>query len=228
MSSVILFCCSVLSPGLTVQLLKVLFMYFTTTIVPGLFAELLPELRMLPEEEPEQQLLHVSEGQVDEHLAAKKAAADKAAGAAAGGLGGFAGAKAGSRGKQAAADKKATGGATTVTKPAGSTSSGGASQHIASEASVAACTLSHAQLRKLHVERQRLLGEWKDHDRTAGCHRFGQPRKTCRNLQLQQNKRSKAMYMAVIGGNAAKQRQCSKTTANTMVLPAAVMAAVVL
>jgi hypothetical protein len=157
-----------------VQLLQGLVSYFTTTAVPVLPTELLPELHMLPEEEPEQQLLHVSEAQVTEHQAAKKAAADKkAAGAAASGLGGFAGAKAGAGGKQAAADKKAAGGAATTVKQAGSASSADASQHSASEASAAPCTLSQAQLRKLHVERQRLLGERKGSELTSVCYWFG-------------------------------------------------------
>jgi hypothetical protein len=48
---------------------------------------------MLPEEEPEQQLMHVSEAQLTEHAAAQKAAAEKAAGF--GALGGFAAAAGG-------------------------------------------------------------------------------------------------------------------------------------
>jgi hypothetical protein len=128
---------------------------------------------MLPEEEPEQQLLHVSDAQVAEHQVAKKAAADKAAGAAAGGLGGFAGAKAGSGGKQAAADKKAAAGAATPVKQACSAGSADASQHGASEASAAPCTLSEAQLRKLQVERQRIVGEWRGLISLLVCRGYG-------------------------------------------------------
>ncbi|KAF6255839.1 hypothetical protein COO60DRAFT_167145 [Scenedesmus sp. NREL 46B-D3] len=119
--------------------------------------ELLPELRMEPDEEPEQQLLDVSEGQLAENQAAKKAAADKAAETAAGGLGGFAGAKAGSAGQQAISDtgKKAAGGIAAASKQAGATSAADAVQHGASDA--APSMLSHAQLRKLHVERKHLL-----------------------------------------------------------------------
>jgi hypothetical protein len=56
-------------------------------------ADTLPQYAMLPEEEPEHQLMHVSEAQLAEHAAAQKAAADKAAGL--GALGGFAAAAGG-------------------------------------------------------------------------------------------------------------------------------------
>jgi hypothetical protein len=125
-------------------------------------AELLPELHMLPEEEPEQQLQDVSKAQLAEHQAAQKAAADKAAGASAGGLGGFAGAKAGPQNKHATAEtskRTAAGGAIAPVKQGSGASSADAAQRGASEAGAAPCTLSHAQLRKLHVERQQLLGK---------------------------------------------------------------------
>lgn len=127
----------------------------------NLHAEPLPELHMLREEEPEQQLQDVSEAQVAEHHAAKKAAADKAAGTTAGGLGKFAGAKAGPS-KQAAADahkQAGAGGSAAAAKQPGGASSADAVQRSASEAGAAPATLSHTQLRTLHVERQHLLGE---------------------------------------------------------------------
>jgi hypothetical protein len=123
---------------------------------PAPLAGVLPELHMLPEEEPEQQLQDVTATQLAEHQAAKKAAANKAAGAAASGLGGFAGAKAGQHSKQSGAEasKKAASAKQTAT-----TSSADAAQRGVSEGGTAPCALSQAQLRKLQVERQQLLGE---------------------------------------------------------------------
>ncbi|WIA29897.1 hypothetical protein OEZ86_012366 [Tetradesmus obliquus] len=144
--------------------------------------EPLPELHMLPEEEPEQQLQDVSEAQVAEHHAAKKAAADKAAGTTAGGLGGFAGAKAGPS-KQAAADahkQAGAGGSAAAAKQPGGASSADAVQRSASEAGAAPATLSHTQLRTLHVERQHLLD-----DITRQCAAFAASIAAARTAQLE-------------------------------------------
>lgn len=135
-----------------------------------LLAEVLPALAMLPEEEPEQQLTMVTESQIAEHLAAKKAAANKAGGTACG-LSGFAatGTKATVAGKAGAADatRKAAAGNAAPAAKAMTAITSASDAHLRSKASSEPAdaavppspALTHAELRQLHVERQQLTSE---------------------------------------------------------------------
>lgn len=115
-------------------------------------AESLPQLAMLPEEEPEHQLMHVSEAQLAEHAAAQKAAADKAAGF--GGLGGFAAVSGGP--SKAAAGSPKTG---TQMKQQ---QQGSAAAKLRGSADGIMCSvreLSDPGRHRLQVERDQLHGE---------------------------------------------------------------------
>lgn len=120
-------------------------------------AEVLPQLSMLPEEEPEQQLLHVSEAQLTEHIAAQKAAADKAAGL--GALGGFV-AAAGGPGKAAAG--AAAGGAKADSPPKQQQQ-----QQRHAEELHSVRELSEPERCRLQVEREQLCGKcWRHRTRS--------------------------------------------------------------
>lgn len=106
---------------------------------------------MLPEEEPEQQLLEVTAAQIAEHQASRKIATAKAASSGATGcLGGFAAAGAAGAGASKAVSsdrkKKALDAATHLSKGADSSA-------------VAAANLAHPETRKLQTEKQQLLGK---------------------------------------------------------------------
>lgn len=112
---------------------------------------------MLPEEEPEQQLLEVTPAQIAEHQAAKKAVAGKAASSGTtGGLGGFAAAGAAGTG----AGKATSHGAKKKVPDAATCLSNGASSSGANEPSMSAVAdISQAQRRKLQVEKQYMQGK---------------------------------------------------------------------
>jgi hypothetical protein len=112
---------------------------------------------MRPDEEPELQLLQVSEAQLAEHIAAQKAAADKATGM--GALGGFASAAADGNNKPTAATAAAASAAHT----------GGQSKQQQQQqqthfvgslhSTMQARELSPLELHRLQVERDQLSGE---------------------------------------------------------------------
>lgn len=114
-----------------------------------LCAESLPQLAMLPEEEPEQQLVHVSEAQLAEHAAAQKAPADKAAGF--GGLGGFAAASGGA--------SKAAAAAGTQSKKQQQGGSAAANLRGSADGLCSVRELSEPERHRLQVERDQLSGE---------------------------------------------------------------------
>jgi hypothetical protein len=110
---------------------------------------------MLPEEEPEQQLMHVSEAQLAEHAAAQKAAADKAAGF--GVLGGFAAASGGASKAAAAAAAGSPKSGTQAKKQ----QQGGAAANLRGSAD-GLCSvreLSEPERHRMQVERDQLSGE---------------------------------------------------------------------
>lgn len=106
---------------------------------------------MQPDEEPEAQLLHVSDAQLAGHLAAKKAAADKSAGM--GALGGFAAASAAPVAPAAGSSASSDGGLVASKQAGGVDAAGGAGQQAA------APVLDEVQRLKLQLEQQQLRGE---------------------------------------------------------------------
>jgi hypothetical protein len=115
---------------------------------------------MRPDEEPELQLLQVSEAQLAEHMVAQKAAADKATGM--GALGGFASAAAGGGNKSAGAAASAAHTARQSKQQQQQQQQqlqGLSVPHSASDRAMQARQLSTMELHRLQVERDQLSGE---------------------------------------------------------------------